>query len=125
MKKCSKCKVNKGISNFQKSGKYLRSACVDCERPLFYNKRNNKRIRLQAYVDSQKNKPCTDCKGSFKPWQMDFDHKEAATKLDAVSTLTSYRVVSLKRIIEEIAKCDLVCANCHRDRTHRRRFNVV
>lgn len=27
----------------------------------------------------------------------------------------------VNKLKEEIAKCDLVCSNCHRDRTHRRR----
>jgi hypothetical protein len=26
-----------------------------------------------------------------------------------------------RRILDEVAKCDIVCANCHRSRTHRQR----
>jgi hypothetical protein len=56
-------------------------------------------------------KPCMDCHQEFAPCAMDFDHVIGEKKKD-VSSLTS-----LKSIKEEIAKCDLVCACCHRVRT--------
>jgi len=49
---------------------------------------------------------------------MDFDHINATTKTGIVSYLTkSGRIGALKK---EIQKCELVCANCHRQRTHDR-----
>ena len=47
---------------------------------------------------------------------MDFDHIRGK-KLHNVAWLVN---VSERRLLEEIAKCDLVCANCHRIRTARR-----
>jgi len=46
---------------------------------------------------------------------MDFDHVRGK-KLKAVGQLLTSR--SLAVVIAEIAKCDLVCANCHRERTY-------
>jgi len=46
---------------------------------------------------------------------MDFDHVEAATKVDTVARLSGGTSAALR---SELAKCQLVCANCHRVRTH-------
>lgn len=75
------------------------------------------RQRNQEYVKELKKKPCTDCGGIFPPECMDFDHLD--NKIDSVARLQR-QSVSLKRIQEEIDKCELVCANCHRIRTRKR-----
>lgn len=72
-------------------------------------------LKRRGIIDAMKNRPCADCAGWFNPWQMDFDHTDADTKLGNVS-----QIKSIKRLIEESKKCDLVCANCHRDRTQKR-----
>jgi hypothetical protein len=48
---------------------------------------------------------------------MDFDHRPGAKKRAVVSDL-----LNSPRLLEEALKCDVVCANCHRERTHRRRL---
>src|ERR1700674_3406118 len=61
--------------------------------------------------------PCADCGKVFEPHQMDFDHRNPADKL---FRLTEGRAMLLSRarLFSEIGKCDVVCANCHRLRTH-------
>lgn len=76
--------------------------------------RDNKR----AFVAAFKNSPCLDCDGEFPPYVMEFDHVRGR-KILAISTMVS-RSFSLDAIRKEIAKCDVVCANCHRERTHKR-----
>lgn len=76
--------------------------------------------KLRTWVNLQKQRPCTDCKGTFNPWVMDFDHLEGKKKVAGISQLVQ-QAKSKKVIEEEMAKCELVCANCHRERTHRRR----
>lgn len=46
----------------------------------------------------------------------DFDHRDP--KLKSFSISDKGVTVSLARLQEEVKKCDLVCANCHRFRTH-------
>ena len=60
-------------------------------------------------------RPCTDCGGWFHPAAMTFDHLPGTTKRSEISTLlySGYRQV----LLDEIAKCELVCANCHAVRT--------
>lgn len=77
-------------------------------------KQRNKEIK--EMVDKLKSEPCTDCGASFPPYVMDFDHRDPSQKSDIVSRMVR-RAVAVKTILDEIAKCDLVCANCHRERT--------
>jgi hypothetical protein len=50
---------------------------------------------------------------------MEFDHRDASAKTQGVTRMVGR--ASLQRIMDEVAKCDVVCANCHRMRTFRRR----
>jgi hypothetical protein len=49
---------------------------------------------------------------------MDFDHREPEEKVFNIGMNKSR--FTLKRLLEEIQKCDIVCANCHRNRTHKK-----
>lgn len=71
-----------------------------------------------AYIFSVKEGvPCTDCKQHFPPYCMDFDH--LTNKKCNVSRManSAYKLDTIKL---EIAKCELVCSNCHRIRTFKR-----
>jgi hypothetical protein len=65
-----------------------------------------------------KDKPCADCGQKFPPYAMDFDHVDE-NKLENVSRIAS-RHGSLKAMEAEAAKCEVVCAVCHRIRTFTR-----
>ncbi len=77
------------------------------------------RERNIRYVNGLKSNPCVDCGHSFDPVCMDFDHREGEEKLRAISKMVRLGN-SIVRITREIAKCDLVCSNCHRIRTRDR-----
>jgi len=72
----------------------------------------------QFLIDCIKNVPCLDCQNEYPPWVMDFDHREGEQKVGGISRLL--RTHKWKYILIEIAKCDIVCANCHRNRTWKR-----
>ena len=50
---------------------------------------------------------------------MEFDHRDPATKVRSVTQMIGN--ASIDRILAEVDKCDVVCSNCHRTRTYRRR----
>lgn len=77
------------------------------------------RLELRAIMVEEKSKPCMDCGGTFPPVAMDFDHRDPLTKLRTPSHLPGSG--SLRLMQEELAKCDLVCSNCHRLREASRR----
>ena len=66
--------------------------------------------------------PCMDCGGVFDFVAMDFDHRPEETKEFGIGTLGQYVATPerLAKVEKEIAKCDLVCSNCHRVRTKKR-----
>ncbi len=66
-------------------------------------------------------RPCFDCGKTYHRAIMEFDHRDGTTKVRNVMSMAGY---SPDRIMQEIAKCDVVCANCHRMRTYRRRLGV-
>jgi hypothetical protein len=72
-------------------------------------------------IRQAKSVPCADCGLSFPYYVMDFDHRPGEIKDFALANVASQSRISAKRIRAEIAKCDVVCANCHRIRTWRRR----
>lgn len=60
--------------------------------------------------------PCVDC-GETNPVVLEFDHVRG-TKHFNIGEAAS-RVLSLKRVQAEVAKCEVRCANCHRQKTYR------
>ena len=75
----------------------------------------------RAYVNELKTEPCLDCGGSFPPECMDFDHVRGEKEFALGGANVSR---SRESVDQEIAKCDLVCANCHRIRTEARRLQA-
>lgn len=92
--------------------------CILCHRLRTFsrttNKYNDRRQKKYDYILSKKNKPCEDCGVSYKPCQMDFDHTDPTTKRNNIAQMINHSTVSID---EEISKCKLLCALCHRKKT--------
>jgi hypothetical protein len=65
-------------------------------------------------VEELRSRGCRDC-GERDPAVLDFDHR--GDKAANVSTLAAS--ASERRLLAEVAKCDVRCGNCHRRRTLR------
>ena len=74
----------------------------------------------QIYKDA-KNKPCADCGIQYAYWIMQFDHIK--DKVFAIPRMIA-NAVTIGRFLAEISKCEVVCANCHANRTFERRQYV-
>lgn len=99
--------------------------CVLCHKTRTYNrlmikfngpKKSFAYIRNKTLLHEAKSKPCHVCGMSYKPWQMEFDHLDRENKTACVGQLSGTGC-SVKRIKEEIEKCQLLCALCHRRKT--------
>ena len=72
---------------------------------------------LRKLVDEASDVPCMDCGNRYPAYVMDFDHRDPATKRFKISNGVGQRY-GVQTMLDEMAKCDVVCANCHRVRTH-------
>ncbi len=84
-----------------------------------------RRHSVRDYVMKMKSVPCLDC-GRLYPecgfTVMEFDHiPERGRKLFNIGAKVRKKV-TLEEMIAEIAKCEVVCANCHRVRTAKRKL---
>lgn len=145
-KRCSKCAITKPLSEYcLHSGRWYRGTCKSCfggetlaNRDAESHNRVNQKWRAASRdtlraEDSRKWKagrflndlakaaPCTDCGARLPSVCMDWDHRPGVDKVANVGTLVRRKPSTL---FSEIAKCDLVCANCHRVRTSNRRIEV-
>jgi hypothetical protein len=79
--------------------------------------RDRRRAAARAYItDILHNGQCCDC-GLRDPGVLEFDHVAGKGMDIARMVRDAYR---LERLVAEVARCDLVCPNCHRRRTARR-----
>lgn len=139
MKKlCSVCHKRKDVAGFNKHHERkdgLQSHCKVCTRFRFREyyrlnrvkqlkvvmarrKRIDKinRIKLLSFLGTH---PCIDC-GEKDPIVLDFDHR--GNKTAQIADLMGGGF-SWNRIEEEMNKCDVRCANCHRRKTAKERNN--
>lgn len=134
-KKCCICKEEKPHSEFYTCGKtaagtnkYM-SRCKECDNkkapsPLREENhlkwRNKKKQEDRAWLlEIKKGLSCLDCGMSFKeaPWLLDFHHRDPKEKSFQVGCSPTY-LKPREVILNEIAKCDPLCSNCHRTRHH-------
>lgn len=135
-KKCSGCKALKPISSFNKHSTHrcgYQSQCRDCNKKTsraYYQSnliehRKVVKARQRREVEANKARllahfkthPCVDC-GESDLRVLEFDHI-TGIKRNHVSRLLA-RGNCWSTIETEIAKCEVVCANCHRKRTFER-----
>jgi hypothetical protein len=72
------------------------------------------RSEMQEY---KSNTPCTDCGLTYPYYVMDFDHVRGE-KIQIIQKLVAAGATAKLR--EELKKVELVCSNCHRERTYQR-----
>lgn len=68
-------------------------------------------------IREAKNRPCTDCGVQYPYYVMQFDHVGD----DKLFNIGAYGPTSKRSLLlDEIAKCEIVCANCHAERSYQR-----
>lgn len=135
MKQCSLCKQIKPFDQFHKSCKakdghqYRCKPCAIQARIDHYysdHKINIQKNAARAAVYSETNHayvsehlrrhPCVDC-GESDPIVLEFDHVRGTKDFNISACYPRY---ALPKVIKEIAKCEVRCANCHRRVTSQR-----
>ncbi|MEX2006889.1 MAG: hypothetical protein WD877_01855 [Candidatus Saccharimonadales bacterium] len=86
---------------------------------VYLEKNKKRRARLKKYLrEIKENSACTDCQKNYPYYVMDFDHLE--NKLGLISYII--KKDNFTALKAEIEKCEVVCANCHRFRSHKRQL---
>ncbi len=120
-KRCPRCGEVKPLDAFDtRRGRYQRqSYCRPCIRA--YQRGRPRVLAAKRLVRGLKtNKTCADCRLEWPHYVLDFDHLPGFKKLANINVLVK-RGASEEVILAEVAKCDLICSNCHRIRTHWRK----
>jgi hypothetical protein len=132
-KRCPRCDLSKPVEEFhrwgQRDGRQV--YCKACRRAYDADyhrrtwgerRRGQKRARQRElaawYRGLKAGRPCADCGSVFPAEAMHWDHLPGVVKHGNLSDLL--RGGNRERIAAEIAKCELVCSNCHAVRTVRR-----
>ena len=126
---CTTCQIDKPEECFAKKRTGFQTECKECHKIYIreHYKQNkeyyiakaaegkrNLRNKIAAYKEAN---PCEDCQKFFPACCMDFDHIDPKLKISSVSFMA--KAGNSKAILEEMAKCRLLCACCHRIRTHK------
>ena len=71
------------------------------------------RAERRDWLDSLKaNIPCVRCGTVYPPYVMEWHHRDRSAKLFKLSR--GQHITNKQKILNEIAKCDLYCSNCHK-----------
>lgn len=124
IKFCPKCNAYLPIAYFHKNKSVkatgLQNYCIKHEYAARVASRakkpgathNRKDITRQA-----KDRPCTDCGIQYPYYVMHFDHVRGEKKFN----IGAARDYNTEKLLAEIEKCEVVCANCHAERTYQRK----
>ena len=113
--RCGKRRTKKFFGKHTCNTDGLRRWCKQCEsnysktrHPYFRRYRAEKRIKLAEIKAST---GCCQC-GEKHPACLQFHHRDPKKKYKTISRLYA-GTWSWERVLEEIKKCDVMCANCH------------
>lgn len=107
--RCSLCKPCKRAYD----RKYYSNQSVESKSNKQENQNARRRLVRQFLWDYLLEHPCITC-GEPDPIVLEFDHIDRENKTGNIADLSKY---SLSKVKEEIVKCRVLCANCHRRHT--------
>lgn len=126
LKCCTKCKIEQPVTNFSFKNTTkgtLASNCKKCQKIMkdkhyiknqkYYINRNRERRKKkrQWWAELKKELFCVKC-GNNHPAVLDYHHRDYTQKEFTLSAW--YQNYSEERVLEELAKCEVLCSNCHR-----------
>lgn len=120
-KVCTKCGKVLPIDQFNWRNKEKgtrRSECKSCHSGYMKEKYQEKKEIIQELKSQCK---CAKC-GESRGYLLDYHHLDPALKDDTIARLTS-NASNINVAYEEIKKCIVLCANCHREFHHFNNLN--
>lgn len=129
-KTCGRCNQTKPLIEFRKRKNGHQAWCTSCFRA--YDKeryktidKDRKNANAKKIRDRQRNllksiketRGCVDC-GNADHRVLDFDHVKGTKYKDLSAMVGMY---TDQKLLDEVDKCEVRCANCHRIKTYERR----
>lgn len=128
-KVCTKCKQELPISEFRwknKASGKLHSQCKQCQKAqekIHYQDSKARQLSVKETAKFQKQRNlflieqarqcgCKKC-GETRFYMLDFHHRSPEEKSDNLAHMI--KSSSETNLILELSKCDVLCANCHRE----------
>jgi len=126
IKYCPKCKKIKFDQDFNRDRQTKDGRCGWCrickradqkvryhaDQKEILTQRAAHRLVRRLWFDEYRSKlSCQEC-GFSHPGALQFHHRKTETKRYNISIIVA-QAYSMKTILKEIAKCDILCANCH------------
>lgn len=105
---CNYCKQKKNADEFYKKGKRLHSYCKPCFNTYCIKRWQDRKQEAVNYKGGK----CSQCGYDRCIAALEFHHLNPSEK---DFTWVKMRLTSWKRILQELDKCALLCANCHRE----------
>ena len=109
MKTCTKCNKTKELKDFYKKSNRVHSFCKECFNNYCINRWKERKKKAVEYKGGK----CSSCGYNKYPDVLEFHHRDAETKEFDWKKL---RQMSWDKVTKELDKCDMLCANCHRER---------
>ena len=112
MKTCKTCGEEKSIKDFysngcQKNGKRKHKPnCRPCEQEIRIKKHWSKIVSILGHLC------CSICGYDNNLSALEFHHRDPRSKEFRISGIKEASMTVLRK---ELAKCDILCANCHRE----------
>lgn len=137
MRRCSSCHKNKHLKSFCRDHRSKDGRCARCKTctHLYHKEHRLKNPELHLakrrevfkknrlwFDELRTTLKCSQC-GFKHPGALQFHHRDPKQKVQNIA----YMVIqswSRERVLEEIAKCDVLCANCHFILHYERRRNT-
>jgi hypothetical protein len=135
MKQCKICLNLYSNESFYKSKKnndglqYYCKTCSNKKRIEYFKKnikielqtrKNYANKQKQKYIEYKKTLSCHNCNDN-RWYVLDFHHKNDNKEFD-VGNMGAGRF-AWKTVLKEIEKCEVLCANCHREKHYKMKAN--
>lgn len=116
MRTCKKCNQTFPLEEFANAGtlkgvNYKRHVCKRC----YYYSKIPRREKERNWIKSLKENKCCERCGFDNHKALQWHHKNPKDKTFNIADAIRY---SRQDILDEIAKCELICANCHQIEHH-------
>lgn len=106
---CSRCGEDKPATDFyyRRTEARHHAYCRACHNAYTQERFKRRKLRAIEHLGGR----CSDCGGAFHPSVFEFHHRDPGSK-----DLTGNQIKrgAWARVVRELDKCDLLCANCHR-----------